>query len=62
MCEKKKAELIKVTENITNAFQWTEYDTGKINEAHHEICTGDAWPIRPKQFRLQQTAQQEVSK
>ena len=44
------------------AFQWSEYDVGTTNVTQHKIDTGDAKPVKQKQYRMPQMAQAEIDK
>ena len=62
LSELQRSELVKILEKHKSVFQWNEYETGRTEEAKHDINTGDAIPIKQKQYRLPQTANEEVDK
>lgn len=55
-------EILKLIMKHQNAFKWTEDDIGLTNLAEHEIDTGSAKPIKQRQYRLPQSAQEEVGR
>ena len=58
----KKDALRSLLFKYSTVFQFSEYDVGRSSLVEHRINTGDAQPIRQKQYRLPAAAIEEVDK